>query len=227
MDAPLRAPAHGPALIDLLVRIDAAAAAPPSRSVAASLGQWVDWRQAVTLSAALAPRPPWSASEPPAGDGGECARVQATLIGTIDGDRAFAAATARASEGDGAFYRQRYTALQRVMAAEIRHLRERLRGRLAQHSAEFDRLAAVDAVLEQAVGAREQALLASIPDRVGAHFERLRQAAPDGAAASSAAWLGQFHADMRALLLAELALRMQPAEALAAALGPQTTGSDG
>ena len=81
-------------------------------------------------------------------------------------------------------------------------------------------LAAVDQVMERALARRERALLGSAPALLGEHFERLRLAAQDEAAAAprAQAWLDTFRRDMRSLLLAELDVRLQPAEGLLSAL---------
>lgn len=217
----------------------AAGALSPSPSVSARLGQWIDWRHAVALSAALDARPSPPASEdvprPPAEDG-ECARVRAVLIKAIEGDRAFSptapapgaliaggSASPEVAPPDYAFFRQRYVALQQVMEAEANHLRSRVRGMAARQVPSLQPLAAMDAVMERALGVHERRLLSALPELLGKHFERLRHAAqdaPDHAAAShhSTAWLDLFRKDMQRLLLAELDIRLQPAEGLLAAL---------
>lgn len=207
----------------------------PSQSLSARLGQWIDWRHAVALSAALDARP----SPPPSEDvprvhaeDGECARVRAVLVKAIEGDRAFAsqlgAPTAGEAAGpdgappDYAFFRQRYVALQQVMEAETSHLRGRVRGMAARHAPSLQQLAAMDAVMERALGRHERALLSALPELLGKHFERLRQDAPGNAEPSTVrpatAWLDLFRKDMQRLLLAELDIRLQPAEGLLAAL---------
>ncbi len=238
MQLPPRAQTHGPALIRLLSRLGSTDAPAPSQSFSARLAQWIDWPQAVALSAALDARatsPTGSDTDAP-GDDGECARVRAMLVSAIEGDRAFATpgastgaaasanTTMQAGLADAAFHRQRYIALQQLMEAEIRHLRGRLRGRLLKQAGHMRRLAAMDSVMEQALGPRERALLAPLPDVLGKHFERLQQAAetPDAAAdihsSASPPWLALFREDMQRLLLAELDLRMQPLQGLTAAL---------
>ena len=209
----------------------------PSQSLSARLGQWIDWRHAVALSAALDARP----SPPPSEDNasahaedGECARVRAVLVKAIEGDRAFARAAsppgapgevdgAEGAPPDYAFFRQRYVALQQVMEAEASHLRGRVRGMAARHAPSLQQLAAMDAVMERALGRHERALLSALPELLGKHFERLRHAAqgvPDSTspARPAIAWLDPFLKDMQRLLLAELDIRLQPAEGLLAAV---------
>ncbi|MBW8809649.1 MAG: DUF3348 family protein, partial [Lysobacter sp.] len=139
--------------------------------------------------------------------------------------------TAAGSDADEtlefAFYRQRYLALQQIMEAGVGRLRERLRAMLTHGTPGMVRLAAVDAVMERALGRRERALLSAAPTLLGQHFERLRQAALAAADAQatdgpqpapSTAWLETFRKDMREVLLAELDVRLQPAQGLLAAL---------
>lgn len=228
MDPSSPALGHGPALLRLLARIgaDAPPASPP---LSARLAQWIDWRHAVALSAALEPRTPspctLSASF---GDGpDEAARVQALVAGLVDTDRAFGAgartdAPATAPPAEPAFYRQRYVALQQVMEAEVGLARKRLRQRLATQGPDPARLAAMDAALEQALAARERAALAVLADALARHFERLRAEAPE---AATPAWHAAFRRDARALLLAELDFRLLPVHGLLAALRTPRPGS--
>ncbi len=115
-----------------------------------------------------------------------------------------------------AVYRQRYLARQQAMETAIGASRGGLRDALAARSPALARLAAVDAVMEQALAAREQALLGMLPTRLQKHFERLRHEA--GPEAPPAAWLPAFRRDLQALLLAELDFRLQPLEGLMQAL---------
>ena len=209
----------------------------PSQSLSARLGQWIDWRHAVALSAALdaRPSPPPSEDSPPAhAQDSECARVRSMLVKAIEGDRAFAlvnppsgapgeAPGAEGAPPDYAFFRQRYVALQQVMEAETSHLRGRVRGMAARRAPALQQLAAMDAVMERALGRHERTLLSALPELLGRHFERLQHAALDApgtpaASHAATAWLEPFRKDMQRLLLAELDIRLQPAEGLLAAL---------
>jgi hypothetical protein len=85
--------------------------------------------------------------------------------------------------------------------------------------------------MELTLSTREQTLLATVPELLGRHFHRLRDAAQqaldDAAlssevpAAPSGAWLDVFRYDMQRVLLAELDVRFQPIDGLLAALRPQ------
>lgn len=207
---------HGPSFIRLLARLGDADAAPPRTSWSDRLGQWLDWTHAVALATALDARAPAGSCD----DGQdrsdsaarECTRVRAALADAIAADPAFADAAAAT---DFAPLRQRCLALQQVMEADVAHLRGRLRATLAATSAPMARLAVIDAVMERTLARHERGLLATVPVVLGAHFERLRQGADE-------AWFDTFRQDMRAVLLAELDVRLQPAQGLLAALRDRT-----
>lgn len=240
MQAPRRATVRGPTFIRTLAGLTDADIPPPTRSLSDQLSQWVDWTHAVALSTALDGRPPAALLDDRilgSAEDDECARVRAALASAIVADRAFAAPAPRAqvagAAGDAdetlefAFYRQRYLVLQQTMEAGVGRLRERLRAMLTHGTPGMVRLAAVDAVMERALGRRERALLSAAPTLLNQHFERVRQAALAAAAetaaadaqpAASTAWLETFRKDMRNLLLAELDVRLQPAQGMLAAL---------
>lgn len=234
-----RAPA--PALHRLLARLGETDATAPAPSLTARLSQWLEWTHAVALSSALDARPALPSSEASPAltmDGGECARVRAALAAAIVADRAFAnghdsvapapapaTASATTPPPDATFFRQRHAALQQVMDADISHLRGRLRGLLTQQAPQLAQLAAMDAVMERALGRQERALLATLPEWLAQHFDRVRLAAADAPDTSSPSprWLDVFRKDMQSLLLAELDLRLKPSEGLVAALRTTVT----
>ncbi len=134
-------------------------------------------------------------------------------------------------------YRQHYVFLQKSMETGIGNLRERLRAALAARSPELGRLAQVDAVMERVLGGRERSLLVNVPRVLERRHAQLRPRPADEAAAGQPAavppaqppspavptaevppWLETFRKDMRAVLAAELSLRLQPLEGLLAAL---------
>lgn len=240
MEAPERTTVRGPTFIRLLARLSDTDVPPPRQALSDRLSQWIDWTHAVALSTALDARPAETDSEAHvSADADECARARAALTQVIVGDPALRA-VARALVDDGAdapsdqtYFRQRCLAMQQAMEAGTGRLRERLRDRLAQGPADLARLAALDAVMERALGRRERALFSTVPALLGQHFERLREAAqeptdadaPDGRrATANHAWLDVFRRDMRNVLLAELDVRLQPAEGLLAALRQRTAG---
>jgi hypothetical protein len=208
--------------------------------LAERLGRWLDWTDAVALSAALH-QPPLAVEVPATGAPTiaqltqALARLQADhtrLIGTdpvylsgiggaLPGARAAGAigATVGASPLDGPAdaddatpYRRAAQARQRAMAAAIGPLRQRLRTALALASPTLARLAALDAALDTALAERERHLLDGVALRIGQRFASARA----GAGADSA-WRTRFHQDMQRLLLAELDLRLQPLHGLLAA----------
>ena len=82
---------------------------------------------------------------------------------------------------DYTFYRQRYLYLQRTMETRIGELRARLRTALAAREGGATGLAALDAIMERSLGARERSLLGAIPGLLERRFAHLRQAAEDAA----------------------------------------------
>ena len=203
------------------------------------LSQWFNWTDAISLSAALDGGAAVAAQGTHAdarSAAAESARLRLALADAIEHDCS-AAATERdrarspavvddgaAAPPDSAPYRRRYAARQQAMQESIARLRERLREKLAGGSPELIRLAALDAVMEQVLGAQERELLAGIPATLDKHFKRLRDAAASGSdaepalSAAATPWLHAFRRDMRAVLLAELELRFQPVEGLLDAL---------
>ncbi len=239
LEASQRAAVRGPTFIRLLARLTDADVPSPRQSLSDRLSQWIDWNHAVALSTALDSRPetdPFAEPAPASAMEEDCARVRAALTRAVTDDPAFNPDARRGATEtpDYLFFRQRYLALQQGMDTAIGLLRSRLRDRLADRSTELARLAAVDAVMERALGRRERRLLAAAPTLLGPHFERLRLAAqvnssdtpePDETAPhASDAWLEAFSRDMRNLLLAELDVRLQPAEGLLAALRTHLPG---
>src|SRR5690606_24079456 len=104
-------------------------------------------------------------------DAEDCRQARAALAADI------AREASRVLDADAATtadVRKRYVARQRAMQSVTGRLRGRLRDRLAAHSADLARLAEVDAVMELVLSPKEHALLASVPDLLGAHLERLR-----------------------------------------------------
>lgn len=109
-------------------------------------------------------------------------------------------------------YRQRHLELQRQMEQAIGPLRDRVRQALGRASPGLRQLAALDAVLEQVLAPREQALLPTAVALLERRFGQLRLAPADG-------WPQLFARDWRQALLAELDLRLEPVAGLLEALG--------
>ena len=226
-----RIPLTGSAFVRALASLndDLAPAAPDA--FAQRLAQWFDWTYAFSLSAALgetnvhADVPAFGGQGALSADEREFARVRAALAKAIADapngasetrrvHRPLPGATAPAETPiDFATYRQRYTACQLAMETQIVPLRRRLRSSLADRSAALAKLAELDIVMEQVVGAQERALLATVASRLEPRFDQLR-AAQDDAPVQPGPWLERFRQEMRGLLLAELDLRLQPVEGL-------------
>ena len=249
-----RPPPSGTAFIRLLAALNDVQVPESNEAFAQRLSRWVEWTDAIPLSEALA-NPSTrtqdagsAASMLVNADEREFRRVRAALAklaqppAAASTDRARSRRTASPqlatpdAPDDFSPHRRRYIAAQQAMEANITPLRRRLRSSLTDASAAQARLAALDAVMEQVVGARERELLATVPRRLERRFEQLRQdhlaaqadtPAPDtrGTRPEPDPWLATFHQDMRALLLAELDLRMQPVEGLLEALRGSPPGS--
>jgi hypothetical protein len=199
----------GSELTRLLARI---AGTPPTRSelaFAERLGHWLSWSDAISLSAALNAGPTVTGPGRSRGRGAEEAdfvRVRAALEASI----AAGIREPASSPTDFGPYRRHAIAQQQAMHDAVGALRQRLRDALASRSPGLARLAAIDAVMDQTLAARERGLLGLVTPRLQAHFERLqRSAGNDGTR-----WLDVFREDMELVLQAELAHRLLPAQGL-------------
>lgn len=220
-------------------------ATPPRQSFADRLGQWLDFADAIALFSALngstdAAGGPATAEHPALRD--EFARVRGALLDSINTDGVLTPGKARIrlpapawhastpGAADYLPYHRYYLAHQRDMGAAIAPLRASVRAGLAQRAPALRQLAALDGVLDQALAPRERSLLATVPQLLGRRFEQLHQAhrnaltTPDDPARwlQPGAWLHTFCQDMRAVLLAELELRLQPVAGLMDALNEVT-----
>ena len=196
------------------------------QDTAERLGMWLNVADAMTLHAAHHSFR-ISAASTPALTGVQlddaCQQVHVALAATLmsmplpEG--------AAAPDASFAHYHQRYLDLQRHMALRIEALREQVRQVLTQASPKLAQLAALDVVMDQALGAREHKLLASVPALLELRFAQLCQPpsseenpSPVGVAALGP---GAFVHDMRAVLLAELDVRMQPVQGLVEAFNSE------
>lgn len=145
--------------------------------------------------------------------------------------------------GDYLPYRRFHLALQREMETGIGQLRAGVRQALARHSPGLRRLAAIDAALGKALAERERDLLASVPHRLEKRFAQLYETHRQALAATRQAdtpadtpdtpehwlqaggWLAEFRSELRAVLLAELDLRLQPVAGLIDAFSNEVTSS--
>lgn len=219
--------AAGPAFVRLLARVVGQARLPAGQPLVERLGQWIDWKQALALAAALdGPLP--AATAPSSAQADDlvltCAQERRRLAEAIAAAPELADDAEAGRDGDYARFGQRHAALQQAMLVACGRLRGQLRDRLAADpDPERARLAELDAVFERVLGPREYALLAALPGVLEQHFLQLqalvRPEAGDLFTGDAAdAWLGRFRQDMRAVLQGELALRFHPLDALLAAL---------
>lgn len=209
----------GSTLVGLLARLADPLVPESDRSISERLSQWLRWTDAISLSSVLeGPSAGGASSRAGApschAEDAEVRRVRADLLGMLAED---AGALPASAATDFAPWRRRYVARQQAMENAIGPLRARLRSALAGRSAAMAKLAAVDVVMAQALGAHEQRLLATVPTLLEKRFERLRRAEVDQSD-SPDAWRAAFARDVRSVLLAELDLRMQPIDGLLEAL---------
>ena len=210
-----RAGLTGATLVRLLADMaDAPARMGETRSAFADgLVQWVGWTDAIALSSAL--ERPATAARAQDRHAQECAeyeRVRTTLAQAIAREAQSAGRSTLEAGMGFAPYRQCCLARQQAMEVAVGALRDRVRAAVAAAGGELARLAAVDAVLAQALAAQEQRLFAAVPARLEKRYQRQ---CPDGAAEAAR---DAFRAELQAVLLAELDLRLQPVEGLLAAL---------
>ncbi|AWI74005.1 hypothetical protein CEW83_01180 [Parazoarcus communis] len=228
---------------------------PESRqSFAERVGQWLDFKDALPLYSVLNPGTSGAAVQgsgtaPPeyAALREEFDRVRAALADSIVADGVFRPGKARIelptpvpnapveSAAEFSPYRRYYLAHQRDMQAGIAPLRTSARAALSRHSPALQHLAALDAVLDQALATRERTLLSTVSSLLAKRFEHLyaaHQAAQAEAQAEDdpsrwmepGGWLAVFCREMQAVLLAELDTRLQPVSGLIEALHNEVTG---
>ena len=210
-------------LLRLLAGLGVAEVAPPAQSLAERWSPWLAWTDAITLSAVLGAGVPVAAAGPGQAAGVAAAinavkRLRQELTQAIHSDSgplaeapsqtgSDAAGVAVAlDETDLAALRRRYQAQQRAMDERIAPVRAQLRAALTGRGGDLARLAALDAVLDQALAARQRRLLATVPSWLDQHFKRASATLPAASALFQRA------------LLAELNLRLQAVEGLLDAL---------
>ena len=211
----------GSALVGLLTRLTDSRIPESSQSISERLSQWLGWTDAISLSSVLgaANKKPSSASRAipsvPSAEEADVARVRDALMKTL-ADEGGALRTAT----DFSPYRRRYVSRQQTMETAIAPLRTRLQAALVARSPALAQLAAVDAVMAQALGAHEVRVLSTIPVLLEKHYTRLRRAQVDSIDpdVSPDMWLDGFTDDMQSVLFAELDIRLQPIEGLLEAL---------
>ena len=129
--------------------------------------------------------------------------------------------------GDEAFgvYLRFYAIQQSEMERRVSALRNTLRKHMAATCKALAELVAIEVALDDTLTDYSRRSLAVLPKLLGERFFTLRAAQIKNDAASGntstpdewlaeGAWLNQFHREMKKLLLAELALRLQPIEGM-------------
>jgi hypothetical protein len=130
---------------------------------------------------------------------------------------------------------QRYLELQKQLDTRVLALRVQVRHRVAQGGAALRQLAALDAVMEKMLGAREQRLWGTLSAHLEKRLEHLlavhQQALVDSGQVDDpqrwrqpGGWLRSFEQDMHSLLMAEMHVRLQPVTGLLQAAGIEMTG---
>lgn len=241
-----RARLHSSDLLRFLTSQGLVDAAADAGDVGQRLGDWLHFRHAIALQTFIGEVDDPSArpAAPTARVDGEVlsqrfAQVRAALEQSITEGTPPAPGMPRIEQPDTelehpidpktAFdpFRRYCTGHQRQMDSIIRSLRLQLRGMLDKGTTPHRQLAALDAIFENVLVERESRLLGHIPPgfekrfakALKQHMKHLLEAAEaDASAPRSAPWLGPLFEDMRAGLLAELDLRLQPVLGLIEAL---------
>ena len=232
-----RGPFHRSRLIRMLEDMAVADLADSRQSLGERLGQWLDFKDAISLYSILHGGPSDGMDRSGedmdmAGLRAEFDRVQASLRDAIRSDKQLdpstvAASPAFSTESAVEFipYHRSYLAHQRSMQTAAANLRTQVRMAASTCSPALRRLAALDGELERALGVRERGLLAALPTILGKRFEILMaQATEGGDDPAPGVRLAAFCKDVQAVLFAELDLRLQPALGLLEALDKGGTG---
>lgn len=228
---------HRSRLIRVLEDMAVADLADSRQSLGDRLGQWLDFKDAISLYSVL--HGGSSDGMDRSGQGmdvsglrAEFDRVRASLMDAIRSDKQLDSSTVAASahfstESAVEFipYHRSYLAHQRSMQTAVATLRAQVRMAASTCSPALRHLAALDGELERALGTRERGLLAALPTFLGKRFETLmNQATEGGDDLAPGVWLAAFCRDMQAVLFAELDLRLQPALGLLEAFDKEGTG---
>lgn len=186
-------------------------AEPPSRLDAAQrLGEWLSAMGSVKLDGALQTISSYGTQARQPGQTVDasalekaCRQVKSEMAALIDAQALDVASDEAASEAEYGPHLQRYQVLQKQMDSKITACRAQVRQALSKGSPRLRQLAALDGVMAEMLGEREQKLLAAVPVYLERRFRHWRQVQ---------AGVGQhgFRQDMRQMLQAELQARLQP-----------------
>ena len=242
---------HSSELLHFLVSQGMAEAAADTADVGQSLGDWLDFRQAIALQAFIG-----SVDDRAAQPVQATARVDADVLrkrfaqvrhaleqsivqGSVPAPglpRIELPATELEHPIDPKTvfdpFRRYCIGHQRQMDNIIRSLRIQLRGMLGKGPTAHRQLSELDGIFENVLHPRESRLLGQIPTQfekrfaklLKQHMKALQEAADaDEPAPRTTPWLAPLREAMRDALLAELDLRLQPVLGLIEALTPHTT----
>jgi len=142
----------------------------------------------------------------------ECQRLRNSLVPPASQCHPPVASEGGEVVASEAAYRKFHGDQQRQMATKIAPFRARVRQALDGGSAPLRQLAALDAVMETLLAAREHSTLSKLPGFLEAHFKRLRQAhqATANAQGQPVGWPQALGQALNEALQAELDVRMQP-----------------
>lgn len=198
--------------------------AEPRQPLADRIGQWLPFTDALALFSALKADLPMDGvaagrhAHSGAALGAALDRLRRTIAEVIEpAPESEPSATADDSDAQFGPYERLYLDRQRLMATRIVPLRASIRATLAGQGPALRRLAALDAVLERALAARERDLLARTPETLARRFRALREASTS-ASEPAQTWRATFWREFQATLQAELDLRLRPVAGLLAAL---------
>lgn len=199
---------------------------PARQDVAERLGEWLGAFDSVQLEGALQALASYAASARRVqGSGRDAAALDAALqraqteLTHLISARASPAVPLHGAPqsavdlpqepGDARYtpFLQRYQTLQQQVATKVAACRALVRQSLAKGSPAMRQLSALDGVMEQMLGAREQKLWSTVPVYLERRFEHWRQAAADMA---PGAWLAAFERDLRTVFQAEVQARLLP-----------------
>ena len=191
--ASVRTPLHRSHLMRFLAEQGMAGTAVPVADVGERLGEWLDFRQAITLHGVLNPESATQATEPAAHTRRAGVMTGEALSHHVDKVRGQLAQSIAQGGAPGtgltriemppaeldepvelktAFepYRRFYAAHQRQMETAVRNLRAQVRGQLNNSSKNLQQLATLDAAFENILGEREAVLLGKVPKLLEKRF---------------------------------------------------------
>jgi len=231
-------------LVRLLGSLEIDADVDSAQTLAESLGQWVPWTDAISLSAVLGNEAGLRTDAPAAQDVSranalamqDIVRVRKELTDAIAQDPMFAIdkphppanLPARIAQdiADLPILRRHYQGYQRTMEERIADLRARVRKAASMASPALRRLAALDAVLDHALAAQQRRWLATVPVLLEKRFKtwakaaRLQEPRPDDSMATlETDTKPRVGPTMKSALLAELDIRLQPVDGMMDAIG--------